>query len=384
MLRRLKRPTPHSTTPFERRLYITEVILLIPSNMPRAAVGRRSGLAFGLGCALLLATTPSESRQPRGRRRLAGFPETMEGGLAAVLEQPREFARRLLHPHDLSGFYAEVWGRETHHFSRSETLPLHNADLVPAEPQSALRSFIAGCVSVMEGKRGEALQAHVDIRLLRPEHTQKNADYPSVPPAAIDEILEEGYPIVVNAMQFRWPAVAQLAEAMEAVFGHRTNISLHHTQGSLHHIPAALQYDENDVFVLQLSGSTVWAVHEPALPFARTDEKRRLAQELQGLGVLKDQTMSPGDMLYIPRGVPHTTRNLRNDAPSTHLTISLHVDLWQTIEGWLHRAVVHWLASETASNKKLLASIAQLASRKRSYLQVDPFFRNSDNAVPLL
>ena len=332
--------------------------------MPRAAAGRwRWGIALGLVCALVLAPSPSESRQPRGRRRLAGSATTMEGGLAAVLEQPRKFARRLLHPYDLPGFYAEVWGRETHHFWRSEALPLHNADLVPTEPQSALRSFIGGCVSVTEGARGEALQVHEDIRLLQPEHMRENPDDPRVTPAVIDKTLEKGYSIVVNAMEFRWPAVAQLAEAIEAVFGHRTNISLHHTPGSLHQTPPPPHYDDTDVFVLQLSGSTLWSVHEPALPFARTDEKRLSDQALQGLGVVKDQAMSPGDMLYIPRGVPHTTRNLRSDAPSSHLTVSLHVDLWQTIEGWLHRAAVHWLASSAASDIKLQASTTQLASR---------------------
>ena len=35
----------------------------------------------------------------------------MEGGLAAVLERPAAFAARLLHPHTLPSFFAELHGR---------------------------------------------------------------------------------------------------------------------------------------------------------------------------------------------------------------------------------------------------------------------------------
>jgi hypothetical protein len=326
--------------------------------------------ALGLFCAaLLLAPSPSDC-EPRRRSRdpgegaaagaASGNPE-MAGGLAAAVERPEEFARRLLHPHNLSSFYTEVWGREARHFSRSEELPLHNADLLPTEPQSAMRSFVGSCVSVMEATRGQALQAHKDISLLRKGNMPKNAEYPSVPPAVVDENLEAGYSIVVNWMQFRWPAVAQLAEAFEAVFGHQTNINLYYTPGNEQAFP--LHYDETDVFVLQLSGSKVWALHEKAVPFARTDEKRLSDGALKKFGVAREHTMQPGDMLYIPRGVPHTARNLRSDAPSSHLTVGTHADLWQTVEGWLHRAVVRWLAVVAQSDQKVRASASKLVSR---------------------
>ncbi len=340
----------------------------LATQMPRAVAGRWWLAALGLGCALLLAR-PSLSTSELQDRRGAGASdgETMEGGLAAVLERPAEFVSRLLHPYNLTGFYTEVWGRETHHFSRSASLPFHNADLLPTEPQSAIRSFVGRCVSVTETTRGEALQAHKDISLLRSGHMPKNAEYPSIPPAVIDETLEDGYSIVVNWMQFRWPAVAQLAEAFDAVFGHQTNVNLYHTPGNEQAFP--LHYDETDVFVLQLSGSKVWKLHEPALAFARTDEKRLSDQALQEFGVVKEEEMNPGDMLYIPRGVPHTARNLRADAPSSHLTVGLHVDLWQTIEGWMHRAVVHWLASEAAADTKIQAGASKLASKPVSKIQ---------------
>ena len=323
--------------------------------------GRYRWLVLGLlGCTMLACPSLSES-EPQGRHGAAFVDgKTMEGGLAAVIEHPEAFVRRLLHPYNLSEFYTEVWGHQTHHFSRSETLPFHNADLLATEPQSAVRSFVGNCVSVTETTRGEALQAHKDISLLRSGHMPKNAEYPSIPPAVINETLEAGYSIVVNWMQFRWPAIAQLAEAFDAVFGHQTNVNLYHTPGNEQAFP--LHYDETDVFVLQLSGSKVWALHEPALAFARTDEKRLSDQALQEFGVVKEEEMKPGDMLYIPRGVPHTARNLRTDAPSSHLTVGLHVDLWQTIEGWMHRAVVHWLTSEAAADFKIQALSSKLAS----------------------
>ena len=106
-----------------------------------------------------------------------------------------------------------------------------------------------------------------------------------------------------------------------------------------------------------LAGSKVWSLYSPAIPHARSDEARLDETELATLPdgserpVEQEVVMKAGDMLYIPRGVPHTARNLRRHLSSTHLTVGTHVYLWQTLEGWAHRAAVLWLQRNRASSQ---------------------------------
>ena len=106
-----------------------------------------------------------------------------------------------------------------------------------------------------------------------------------------------------------------------------------------------------------MAGSKVWSLYSPAIPHARSDEARLDETELATLPdgsdrpVEQEVVMKAGDMLYIPRGVPHTARNLRRHLSSTHLTVGTHVYLWQTLEGWAHRAAVLWLQRNRASSQ---------------------------------
>eukprot|EP01052_Picozoa_sp_SAG31_P021418 SAG31_NODE_1655_length_7621_cov_3.211912_7_plen_180_part_00 len=105
---------------------------------------------------------------------------------------------------------------------------------------------------------------------------------------------------------------------------------------------------------MQLTGSKLWTVHETAVPFARSEEATLQSAALAAYAPVAEYRLLPGDLLYIPRGTPHSAVNLvspksksdsNGSASSTHLTVGLHIYLWQTFEGFLHRAAAHWLAS---------------------------------------
>ena len=78
----------------------------------------------------------------------SAVPTIFDGGLAAVLEQPADFAQRLLHPFDPSVFFEDVFGRRPHHFARHDFgLEQHNADLVPTDSPVTMQRFLRHCVS---------------------------------------------------------------------------------------------------------------------------------------------------------------------------------------------------------------------------------------------
>jgi hypothetical protein len=87
----------------------------------------------------------------------------------------------------------------------------------------------------------------------------------------------------------------------------------------------ATHYDTHDVFVLQIAGRKRWTIHPPVLPDplerqpwgGRADEVAAIAA---GPPVL-DETLEPGDSLYLPRGYLHAADALGE--VSLHLTLGV-------------------------------------------------------------
>jgi len=98
--------------------------------------------------------------------------------------------------------------------------------------------------------------------------------------------------------------------------------------------------DRQDVFVLQTQGQKRWRVFQPpppsaraiADPFARGKGKDELAEAELTMPPLIDAVLSPGHVLYVPAGYPHTTDTIHGiedtSAPSVHLTVGLDTHVW--------------------------------------------------------
>jgi ribosomal protein L16 Arg81 hydroxylase len=76
--------------------------------------------------------------------------------------------------------------------------------------------------------------------------------------------------------------------------------------------------DKQDVFVLQTSGYKHWKVYNPPIPsymlradpYARGKMKDVLSLSELDQNPIIDVTLSPGQVLYVPAGYPHTTGKL--------------------------------------------------------------------------
>jgi hypothetical protein len=86
-------------------------------------------------------------------------------------------------------------------------------------------------------------------------------------------------------------------------------------------------YDDHDVLVLQLHGSKRWRIHHevkwPRRPM--TDALPREFIKPQPL----ELTLTPGDVLYLPRGFVHEAASL--ETSSLHLTLSVHAATWADV-----------------------------------------------------
>jgi len=86
----------------------------------------------------------------------------------------------------------------------------------------------------------------------------------------------------------------------------------------------APHYDDVDVFVLQVEGEKRWTLHPPRSEEELLPRASSVDFEQASLGPpLAELTLSPGDLLYLPRGTVHQARTPPGGPASLHLTVSV-------------------------------------------------------------
>lgn len=154
-----------------------------------------------------------------------------------------------------------------------------------------------------------------------------------------------------------------------------------------------VHFDDHDVIVLQLHGQKRWTLYDdrpvslPVLPHRRVLDPAELHQPCPLL-------LEAGDVLYIPRGVPHEA--CTGEAASLHVSIGLHpalvrdalialVDVWTMDELSMRRrfggdaAAIAEQFTRLADNPRSLAALC-IAARdlvKRRYAPVPGPFEKS-------
>lgn len=135
--------------------------------------------------------------------------------------------------------------------------------------------------------------------------------------------LESGATVVLQGLHRLWPPlIAFVREAVDDI-GHPVQANAYITPPGNRGFD--FHYDVHDVFVLQVSGTKRWLVHEPVHrhPLATqpwTDFRDQITERVAGAPVI-DTELSEGDALYVPRGWVHAAQAL--DTTSIHLTIGV-------------------------------------------------------------
>lgn len=130
-----------------------------------------------------------------------------------------------------------------------------------------------------------------------------------------------GYSVVVNQVHCRSAVVALLCNALEATLHHRMTANLYlsppDAQGFRPHI------DTHDVFVLQLHGVKEWHVSPPTVDLPLVHQKPDAPASLTDF---TSHLLTPGDLLYLPRGYWHEA--VTTSTSSLHLTVGINVYRW--------------------------------------------------------
>ncbi|MDN7754833.1 cupin domain-containing protein [Burkholderia gladioli] len=132
------------------------------------------------------------------------------------------------------------------------------------------------------------------------------------------EVAVAGATLRVGDLERRDPLIATLCRELEIFLFGSSVAKLFFTAKGNHGF--STHYDGESVFVIQLSGQKKWTVYPNACKYAT----RQMATTIDPGSLpppLLEVTLEPGDVLYLPAGVPHHAESQDND--SLHLSVGI-------------------------------------------------------------
>lgn len=134
----------------------------------------------------------------------------------------------------------------------------------------------------------------------------------------------DGYTIVINEIQRFWDPIKTLVENIRNYTSHNAVANLYLTPENEKALSP--HYDSHDVFALQISGEKHWILYDDThfkTPLLNSFQPIFQREHLTGA---REITMRAGDIMYMPRGVPHEAYTTGQS--SMHITIGVHSTQW--------------------------------------------------------
>lgn len=134
----------------------------------------------------------------------------------------------------------------------------------------------------------------------------------------------DGHSIIVNGMQRYWDPIKSLIESIRQQISHNANANLYLTPEN--EKAFSPHFDSHDVFAIQISGEKHWILYDDTnykTPLLNSYQPTFQREQLTGA---KEITLRAGDILYMPRGVPHEAYT--TDKSSMHITIGIYSTQW--------------------------------------------------------
>jgi len=142
----------------------------------------------------------------------------------------------------------------------------------------------------------------------------------------VNRIIEEyrrGATIALPAIHRTWKALGSLCEHLQSTLDHAAHANVYLTPGNAKGFTP--HYDIHEVFVLQIAGSKRWQLYEPVITLPHRTQLFR-PEHFTGQAPMTEIELNAGDMLYLPRGILHSTTTA--ESYSAHVTIGVTVYTW--------------------------------------------------------
>lgn len=245
----------------------------------------------------------------------------------------------LLHPVSVDEFLGDIWEKRTLH--------------VPSNNPSSVEGFftlqdVDDYLLTQRASLGDA----VAIAAHGPDRSE------GFYPKTIEEVYEafsSGASVILRNVDVTWPALAKACAQLSKDLSCRVWANLYLTQEGTQALGA--HYDDTDVLVLQLQGKKDWKLYRPWAELPEIEHGSRISQRsisgqmerVMSDADLEDEVMlSPGDVLYMPRGVPHAAAG--SGGLSIHVTFAVEVIRWADV---LRRELARLTGDDIAFRKAL-------------------------------
>mmetsp|Transcript_57636 Transcript_57636/g.187249 ORF Transcript_57636/g.187249 Transcript_57636/m.187249 type:complete len:336 (-) Transcript_57636:3-1010(-) len=174
----------------------------------------------------------------------------------------------------------------------------------------------AGCFSVDDVRAaagaGELLAGQNDFLLKNPDSFVTVKTFSrgsSITAALLEDGLANGT-MVLNSASSRWVQLFDIVRAGVRAVQLPVNINVYITHSSLER-SVPLHTDRQDTIILQCEGRKHWQVHGALVGLPAEHQERGksgdLVTETEAGPRLLEATLSPGSVLYVPRGFAHRT-----------------------------------------------------------------------------
>jgi ribosomal protein L16 Arg81 hydroxylase len=198
-----------------------------------------------------------------------------------------------------------------------------------------------------------------NLAIIPPVGSNRNIERFIPSDAPMEKIYTEfssGSTIRLMSVQQTWPPVATLAAVLSEAFSASVNINFYLTPPNSQGFP--IHIDTHEVLVLQIEGHKEWHLYEAKyqLPVETLihmgDMKAKIKSPLKEdeVNLREVIRMQQGDLLYIPRGVPH--KAVSAEGASLHLTVGIYPLLWVDFM----KAAIELLSVEEISLRRSILS----------------------------
>lgn len=276
-------------------------------------------------------------------------------------------------PLDAGTFRSQYYGRRPVHIrgdgaARSGLLPWSRFNemlaITPYWTEDSLKLYFRSRAALREN--------YCDTAELRP-----GASAP-VNPAKAKALMGLGASLIANHLHRVCPPVGAIARMLAEEFAARTFANVYCSFKGVQAFQT--HFDLHDVFALQTEGRKTWRIYEaradtPVAPVPPGDEGEKFLNSTRGK-LLFEAEMTPGDVLYLPRGQYHDA--LTGSEASLHVTFGVSPATGLALFKLLEKAVTPESAfraylPDARDHAGLQEHLEQLGSRIRDVL-VSPAF----------
>jgi ribosomal protein L16 Arg81 hydroxylase len=165
----------------------------------------------------------------------------------------------------------------------------------------------------------------VEQEFCRPAYGREGRTVLQPDPARVRHFLREGATIVLDFAESLSPSIASVAAALQVWFGGPVTCNIYCSWRA--HPGFGSHFDATDVIVMQIVGTKKWRIYEgrfaypvEAPGYETTSFPQDYHEQHKGAELMAP-ALTPGDLLYLPRGQYHDA--LASSEASLHLTFGV-------------------------------------------------------------